>query len=178
MTRASEREPTRTLMLSLLSATTNPSRRSHLAPLRATASCPDRSGKPTIFSSLQPLEISCSFFRLRRSLFSMPCSLFCTKQGGGGIPSPLSEVQSDTYNTSVPVVVFAADRRGCLCPRRHSCKGPSDAGSNRPEEKVPGGIHQRMDQSGRKNRIAFPPRPAVKKTRNRSQDHIAPVGKT
>src|SRR2546425_4341919 len=46
----------------------------------------------------------------------------------------------------------------------------------RSEKEVPGDVHRGMDQCGGENRAGLAPSPAVEKTGDGGQDHVAPVG--
>src|SRR6266481_1187812 len=47
----------------------------------------------------------------------------------------------------------------------------------RTKEKMPSDVHGGVEQRGGENRAGLAPRPAVEKTGDGGQDHIAPVGK-
>jgi len=132
----------------------------------------------------QQLAASCSLLPLfspLRPLFSMLCNLFGQNRGCGYTPQCGAGFKVTPKHVSFGSCSGRGPSRAPFSPRR-SCKVEqvlrSIPRSKRSEEKVPSGINQCMDQSGCENRIAFAPRPAVKKTRNRGEDHIAPVGKS
>src|SRR5690349_24602266 len=54
----------------------------------------------------------------------------------------------------------------------------SECNLERSKEEVPGDIDGGMDEGGGEDRAGLPPSPAVEKSGDGGEDHIAPIGKT